>query len=513
MGLLRKRPSLLLVNPAPRHRHFWDMHELCHALGRKASVHPLALPVLAALTPSHWQIRIVDEQFETVPRRARPDLVGITGLVSTATRAYELADHFRARGVPVVMGGPHISTNVEQALEHCDSVVIGEAELVWEQCLADAQAGRLQRTYRADEPFDFSRKVLPRWDLVDTSQVVACGVEVSRGCPHKCDFCLVRKLWGLRQRYRKVDDVVAEIQALPTKRVNFVDDNLTANKQMTRELLERLVPLGISWSCQAGLEVAYDKELLELAARSGCESMLIGFESLRPEGLAEACKKHNQIERYEEAIANVHAAGIHIVGSFIVGFDTDTLDVIDEIHEFGQRNKLSHVMINTLIAHPGSDLYARMKAEGRLTRPPPEVAAGIYPSHRFKRMSQADMFAKLLSTLELSYSYESLCARVPELLSNGAFTRSNDVDVSVLHRIRSSMAILSRHLITTDPYKRKFLGEIIDLLRHKRAAPGAIVPYVLMLMSVQGYLQAVRRDAGEIIEQLRENEAGLGPVA
>ena len=482
---------------------------MCRAMGRRAATHPLALPLLAALTPEHWQVSIVDE--ELAPLRLGwfdpPDLVGITAMVSNATRAYELARLFRGRGVSVVLGGPYVSTNAEEAAAHADAIVVGEAELVWARCLADFEAKRLAKRYQASEWTDFRSSPLPRWDLVDTSKILACGVQVSRGCPNQCDFCLVRRLVGRKHRYRDIEDVLREIRALPVKQIAFADDNLTANRRYARELFERMVPLGLSWNCQAGVDAALDRDLLALMAKSGCESILIGFETLSPASLKEACKSQNALERYEEAVANAHQAGIQVLGSFVVGIDSDTIDVFDRVFEFTQRNNLSYVMLNTLIAYPGSDLYDRLKAEGRLTGYVTDVANGMYPLSRFKNMRQAELFSKLLETLEKIYAYENVAPRAMALFGSGAFAREREAPIGAAAKVRATLDLLGRHLLSRDPAARRLFLGLMDLVRHKRVHPGAVVPYLLMIRSVRGYLASVRRNANEILAQLERNDA------
>jgi radical SAM superfamily enzyme YgiQ (UPF0313 family) len=508
MRLGRRRPRLLLVNPSRQSRYNWDLLEMCSAMGKRTATHPLALPLLAALTPPHWRVRIVDEEIAPLRpvRFGRPDVVGITTLVSNAQRAFELAARFRAQGIPVVLGGPHVTTNVAEALEHADAVVVGEAESVWARCLADAEAGRLGRRYEAAEWTTFRHSPIPRWDLVDTSKILTCGVQVSRGCPNQCDFCLVRTLVGRKQRYREIDDVIAEIRAVPVGQIAFADDNLTANKRYARALFERLVPLKRSWSCQAGIDGALDRELVAWMAQSGCESVLIGFESLDPASLKEACKPHNPVERYEEAVSNLHQAGIHVAGSFVVGFDSDTLETFDRIYEFVHRANLSYVMLNTLYAYPGSDLHERLKAEGRLTPLVTELANGMVPVSTFKHMTQAELFAKLLATLERLYSYEDLAPRALRLFGSGSFARERIAPIGAGSKIRATVELVGRHLLSADPHARKLFVALFELVRRQRVNPGAIVPYLLMIRSVRGYLASVRRHARTIVERLEQNE-------
>jgi radical SAM superfamily enzyme YgiQ (UPF0313 family) len=251
-----RRYRLLLINPFQKYKHYATQPEMCRLMGKRTTMSPLALTTIAALTPVHYDIRIIDEEIERLPAGLSADIVGITALTNTINRCYEIADSFRGRGVAVVLGGPYISFAVEEGLQHADSIVVGEAEGSWQRCLADFEAGGLRKTYTAEHKDEFTTAPIPRWDLIDTSKVVCIPIEVSRGCPYNCEFCLVTKMFGRRMRYRDIDNVMAEIAASPLRSILFVDDNLTVNKTYARELMRRLKPLGISWTCQASLELA-----------------------------------------------------------------------------------------------------------------------------------------------------------------------------------------------------------------------------------------------------------------
>jgi len=506
MLLRKRRPRLLLVNPRRKYRFHWDLEDVARTTGKRIASHPLALPLVAALTPRHWDVRIIDEEMQPLRIWRRPDLVGITSILSNVRRAYELADHFRMRGIPVVLGGPQVSCDTQEALRHADSVVVGEAEGVWDECLADFEAGCLKPRYQASGWCEFRNSPVPRWDLLNTGDILSFGVQVSRGCPHKCDFCIVHSLFGRKQRYRDISDVLEEIAALPGRQVSFADDNLTADRAYAREFMRRLAPFGISWSCQAAMDVAFDKELLALMAEAGCESILIGFESLDPDALREAGKRHNRIRKYGEAVENLHAHGIHPIASFVVGFESDTLDAFDHIRRFCEASNLSYVMISALAAFPGSDLYDRMMEQGRVTPVDTDLINGMYPNIRYRNMSQVDMFIKGNETLEKLYSYQSLCRKAPAVLGNGAFRVDTDVGFGALTKARTMVHLLKRHLLTRDPYKRRLFVELFKLIKENRAAPGAIVQYLMFMDSFTGFLNSSRYQNQQILRRLLDNE-------
>jgi len=506
----QKRSLLYLVNPKRTYRYLWDFKEVCAIMRRRTAVPPLALPTIAAFTPARYDVRIIDEEIEPLdPERIpRPHIVGITAVVSNIRRAYAIADCYRAQGVTVVMGGAQVSFHVEESLEHCSAVVVGEAEGAWERLLADFEQGRLGTRYKADAPPPYKTSPMPRWDLVDTRKVMALPVQVSRGCPYRCDFCLVRNMFGPHQRYRDVDDVVREIRSLPKKQLSFIDDNLTGNKAYAKELMARLKPLKVWWMCQASIEAAYDDELLRDMAEAGCTSILFGIESLNPKALAEIGKKHNDVSRYEEAIRRVHAAGIMVVGAFVVGFDADTAEVFDQVHEFIVRNNLTYVMFNVLTAFPGTDLHERMRRTGRLSLLEPEMCNGIYPTMRYMHLSQVELYERYFATLERIFDYEGVRRRALPVLGNGAFRRFNAGEVGLRDKLVSVVHLLRTYLFSRDPARRRLFLSLVRLGASGRTSMGVVVEFLLFIASFHGYLDYTRAHREEILAKIRAVDKG-----
>lgn len=502
--------TLYLFNPRRRNRLHWDMKEACAIMGRATATHPLALPTLAALTPRDWTVRIFDEEIAAVDHSSLPPptLVGVTSVVANVKRGYEVADHWRSRGVPVVMGGPQVTFHPDESLAHCDAVVRGEAEDIWAGLLADLGRGTLRKVYEAPQVCAFKTSPAPRWDLVNTRRIMGLGVQVSRGCPFRCDFCLVRNMFGSSQRYRDIDDVVAEIKSLPSRQITFVDDNLTGNKTYARELMSRLAPLRVSWSCQASIEVAYDEALLRAMADAGCRSILFGIESLNPASLAEGNKKHNDAAKYEEALARVHACGIHVIGSFVVGFDADTLDAYNQVLDFTRRNGISYIMLNILTAYPGTDLYGRMLKAGRLNIIDPDLLNGIYPTMRYMNISQTELFTTQFATLQKLFGYDVVREKALKVLGNGAFRRAPPAGVTVREKVLASWRLLRMFLLTTDSSKRRMFLSLVHLGTSGRASMGAVVEFLLMIASFRGYLAWLARQSPDVLAKIREADKG-----
>lgn len=476
-------------------------------MGKDTPVPPLSLPTVAALTPSHYDIKIIDEEVEPVDFDLEPDIVGITALGNTVKRGYEIADRFRKKGATVVMGGPQVSFNVEASLEHADAVVIGEAEGVWQKCLADFEKGGIKQRYKTTSPCAYRESPIPRWDLIRTDRVMAIPVQVSRGCPYKCEFCVVRNLLGRAHRYRDLGNVIEEIRALPKRQITFADDNLTANKQYAHALMEKLKPLKVSWMCQASLDVSDDPELLGKMAEAGCTSILVGIESLNPASLKEAAKYQNRVEKFAKGISVIHDHGIHVIGSFIVGFDTDYLDAFDRIVEFTNKNAVTLFSLNVLTAYPGTDLYSRMMAGGRINDIDTDML-GIYPTMQYKNVSQSDMFKKFFVTLEKMCSYEVVLPKACQTLGNGKFTHYNEADIRVHDKIRSVYYLVRQYVTTRNSAKKKLFGMLFRLAIQGKVSMGNVIEFLLLLASFNGYLEATRQDREHILGVIRSRDPG-----
>ncbi|MBU4194847.1 MAG: B12-binding domain-containing radical SAM protein [Actinomycetia bacterium] len=342
-------------------------------LFNKGLLAPLGLMYLAAYTPEEAEVRIIDENVERLDFSERPDLVGITTMTATAPRAYEIADRYRALGSKVVLGGVHASMLPEEALQHADSAVVGEAESIWPDVVADAGAGRLQPIYRQESFIDFKRPLPPRRDMVDPGRYwTANGIQTSRGCPHNCNFCSVTAFNGRRVRERDIDDVLAEVKSLPRSKITrrkaiaFVDDNIAAGRGRAKELFRALIPMKVIWGSQASITFADDEELVSLAAQSGCRFLFIGLETLSSGSIEEMGKRQNKVERYEEALGLLKRYGIQVMGAFIFGFDSDDESAFSRTLEFAMRNKIQVAQFANLTPYPGTRLYKRLQDEGRL---------------------------------------------------------------------------------------------------------------------------------------------------
>ena len=350
-------PRLLIVAPSWLH-DWWK--------GGKVLAPPLVLPLLAGLTPPEIDVQLVDENVELVDTNTNTDWVTISCMTASAPRAYAIADAFRQRGIPVVMGGIHPTVLPDEAGLHADAVVIGEAEPVWQMVLQDLARGTLKARYQGAKYCDMIGLPLPRRDLLQRDRYLTVDVvQTARGCPNACTFCTVSKVAGRHYRFRPVPEVIDEVQTCKGW-VGFVDDNITGNPNRAKELFEALIPFRIRWVGQADLNMAKDFELLSLAARSGCQAMFIGFESLLPENLRETHKIPNVGIDMGAAIATIHRAGIEIIGSFVLGLDGDDRDTFVQTVDFAKRHKLAAAQFSVLTPFPGTVIWEQFVREGRI---------------------------------------------------------------------------------------------------------------------------------------------------
>jgi len=354
--------KLLLILPK-NERSYWGQV----SKSGKAGFVRLNLPTLAALTPKDWEVEILDARVTPVDYNARVDLVGITGFTAEMPSAYEIADNFRKNGVKVVMGGVHVSAMSDEALQHADTVVIGEAELIWDNLLEDFKKGKLKQRYKADNLCDMKNMVIPRRDLLNRKMYSGFNtLQATRGCPFNCDYCAVTAFFGHEFRVRPIDEVIAEIKGFDTKEFFFMDDNIVGRPKYAKELFQRLIPLKITWGSQASITMAKDPELLNLYARSGGKYAFIGLESLSQKNLESMHKGWNSAKDYKEAIKKIQDAGINVVGSFVFGLDEDDKTVFKTTFDFIMETRMDAAQFHILTPLPGTVTYNVLEKEGRI---------------------------------------------------------------------------------------------------------------------------------------------------
>jgi radical SAM superfamily enzyme YgiQ (UPF0313 family) len=335
---------------------------------RKAFFPPLNICILAASTPEDVEVALTDENNDVVDFEEKADLVAITSMTCTAPRMYEIADSFRNRGIYVVLGGTHVTALPDEALQHADAIVLGEAEELWPKLIEDFKNKRLQKVYRNSCRPDLKHLPLPRRSLLKPKGYYYKNtVQTSRGCPYNCSFCTVTNFFGGSYRFRPIEDVVKEIDSLDGSNViGFTDDNIMATPARAKKLFQEITPLKIIWGGQASINLAESDALLEAASMSGCKALFIGFESISTKALSEANKPINKPEKYLKAIEKIHSYGISILGSFVFGFDSDEQDVFKNTVNFAKEAKLELAQFSILTPFPGTAFYNKLEAEGRI---------------------------------------------------------------------------------------------------------------------------------------------------
>jgi radical SAM superfamily enzyme YgiQ (UPF0313 family) len=391
--------ELLLINPSRgiNYRAHSDFRISSQVRDKKYYAMPLALTVVAGLTPSDVNIRIIDEEIEDIDFDTHADIVGLTAMTYKVKRAYQIADEFRKRGCYVVLGGIHASMLPDESLEHVDTVVIGEAEPVWQELIDDFKNNKIQRVYRSATYVDLNDIPLPRRDLIKNDVYMFYMMQTTRGCPFQCKFCSVQKFNGRKVRLAGMEKVRKEIEniieisksqtnkSMPKIRdgngriydgfinIFVTDDNFTINRQHAIEVCQVLNELSdkhnvkLLWITHADIGVSEDEELLKILSNAGCRRLFIGFESLEDANLKLINKHCKKSENYSDSIRKIYSYGIDIIASFVIGNDYDSTESLYKLVDFAKDNCLFNILVSILTPYPGTELYFEFEKENRIT--------------------------------------------------------------------------------------------------------------------------------------------------
>lgn len=463
----------------------WDFSGCSDIDGSAFPFPPLSLATLAALTPKGHEVVICDENVHSVAVSDDADVIGITGYTIQKESVFILADAFRKRGITVAIGGPLVQeSTLEECAIHADAVFLGEAEYTWPMFVRDAESKNIQPLYIQKELVDMSNSPVPRFDLLELSAYSSAIIETSRGCPHSCEFCEIPIRLGKGSRVKTTEQVMAEISALyllGADSIFIIDDNFLGNRTRAIELLSQIrefvrsIDYRVYFSCQFTIDIARDENILSLLKEANFRRVFVGIETPRESSLVGVKKRQNTRINLLEAVCVLQAHSIIVWGAFIVGFDDDDVHVFDEQFDFIQSASIPVAMVGILQALPGTPLYRRVVAEGRLIN---NEAGGIRSS--CKHLSSTNIMPKHMTITELISGYRSLvkrlysCKNFAERLINAVKAGEKNVLRSGPKLTKKDVLILLRilryYLFTTEPWRAgMFVRVITQTLIHNPA--------------------------------------------
>ncbi len=464
-------------NADPSERELYELDLMLKILGFKRAFMDLGLQTVASVTPEHHQIRFTDEYLGPIRYDTDADIVALSGKTSCITRTYQVADELRRRGKRVVLGGIHASLRPDEALQHADIVVGGEAEEIWPLVLADLERNKPRQLYQAPGYPDLARIPSASSAFVESKKYFYRQIQTTRGCPFMCRFCSVPDIAGQTFRFKPVENVVREILDMPVeggpiaraRPLYVVDDNFISKPKYTKDLLRALIPLRKrgrlpDWSAETTLNVAKDEELLDLLGKAGCTVLIIGFESVTEATLQDMDKSVNFCLTYQEATDLIRARGIKVVGNFIVGFDTDDLRVFKDTLDFIDQNRIMYPFFSILTPMPGTRLFDDFAATGRLDHQRWELYDTRHVVFEPKQMTREQLMDGYVWIYEQAYGADALLERLEswwKLPSSHAAPMSERLFIAA--RVK---ALTSEQ----DLPDRKLLAEAIKMYLDRRLA-------------------------------------------
>lgn len=373
----------------------------------------ITMPYLAAFAPPHWKVLHIDEVVRPVDFQIPADVVAITFHTPSAPHAYSMADRFRHRGIPVALGGPHVTLLPDEAQAHADVIFIGEAESNWPQFLYDFELRQYSARYCCTEAPTLENAPMARKDLFHRRDHTSGVLFATRGCNHVCDFCAVKVMYPSRVRHRPIEAVANELASFSGKVIIFWDDNIAGDLAYAKDLFQAIAPYKKWWSSQASIEAGYDDEFLDLAARSGCKQLFIGLESISQESMNGVRKNFNRVSDYEQAIQRIHSHGIAVQAGIVFGFDQDTTGIFRETLDFLEAAGVDNATFNILTPFPGTKLFQRLEEEGRIaTRDWSKYNGRAVVVFRPKQMTAEELLAGYQYANRRFYSLSSISERL-----------------------------------------------------------------------------------------------------
>ncbi|MBC2721338.1 radical SAM protein [Desulfosporosinus sp.] len=395
----------------------------------------LTMPYLAGFVPEQYRIRLIDEYSERIEFE-RYDLVAITVNTPNAPHVYQISTRFRELGSWVVLGGPHVTLNPEEAATYSDTVFVGESEETWPQFLTDFLVGKQQKVYKCESTPSLEGLPVARRDLISGHRFTSGAIFATRGCPHNCSYCCLKKIYNKEFRTRPIHEVVNEIRIMRNRYFVFWDDNFFANPDYTKSLLKEITPLKKRWAAQVTAQSCHDEELLSLAKKAGCVYLFLGLESFSEQGLVDANKSFNHIDQYKIIVDKLHQHGISVQAGIVFGFDSDTPEIFEKTLNACETLGIDGVTPSILTPFPGTPIYDQYKRDGRLLN----VDWSYYNSK-----TQVAFTPKNMS--------------VEELLSGCDSFRSKFLSIkSITRRVIKSKVNLPYTLLMNWGYRRAYIG-------------------------------------------------------
>ncbi len=401
--------KLLLIQPSP--------YQKDKSVVKKNKLYfvGLSLPLLAALTPDDWEVELIYEVIEDVPFDNDADLIGVSTMGHGVIRSIDIAKEFRKRGKTVILGGYMASIMPEEASKYCDSLVIGDAELVWENLLNDFKNQELKKIYEKPLPNGYFSTPMPRFDLLKGKNIGDfLPVQAGRGCPNSCSFCSVSCLYKGRYIKRPLDEVIRDIKQIKDlgyKKILLLDDNIFSDKEYLNELLDKLIQFNIEWMSQCEIRIGNDDELLSKLYKSGCRTLSFGLESISKESLISMDKAWANPEHYDRLIQNIRNHGIDVSTEMVVGGEGDTLESIKSTKDFIERNKISVPRFYILTPFPGTKFFHQIKDSGRLVNDDIYSYDGTSAVYKPKNMTPEELTNAYWELYEELFTIKSILKR------------------------------------------------------------------------------------------------------
>ncbi|MCK4364582.1 MAG: B12-binding domain-containing radical SAM protein [Thermoplasmatales archaeon] len=373
----------------------------------------MSIQQLVAATPNKHSIELIDERFDKIDFEKKYDLVAIMKCYTMyAFRAYEIADKFRKKGIPVIIGGWHPTAFPDEAKQHADSVLIGEQEGIWLTILKDVEKKQPKSFYKAEKYLE-AENIPPHQSNIKISPFPTGRLEVGRGCPQDCEFCMTPVMHGTDYRLRPIDTVIEEIKTIKQKTILITEPSITLDPEYAKKLFKEMKPLNKKFFCFGHTDVLNkDEELLKLSAEAGCLAWWIDFESFSQETLNSLGKKTNKIEEYASAINKIHSYGISVIGTLIFGLDTDTLEVFNETRKALKNLEIDALEVNIVCPLPGTPLFEKLDKQGRiLTKDWPKYD-DFNIVFQPKNMTPEELWIKSHEVAKEFYSYPDYLKRI-----------------------------------------------------------------------------------------------------